>query len=156
MALPNVSFDPTKTVVAQKSYAVFTPSGGAAVNLVGKLANYEQTIDTIKREVPGADMLLRPDRVVGIRHNEMFKFELEDVKSLTGIFGGLSGIKQGTVELFITDPNDAAGKVAIKTNAFACTATLDGGINFQQSEFAKGIISFEAREKITFSVDANV
>lgn len=156
MALPNVTFDSTKTVVAQKSYAVFTPTGGTAINLVGKLVNYDQTLDTIKREIPGADGLLRADRVVGIRHTETFKLETEDVKRLTEIFGALAGIKQGTVALYMTDPKDASGKCSLLTNTFACTATLDGGLAFQNGEFSKATISFEALEKVTFTADANV
>jgi hypothetical protein len=228
MPFPTVSFDPTKTVVPQKSYALFTESpsiavsganvtdiftatahgmangqaviltvttgltgatsgntyyvinanandfqlsttvGGAALNftadgtgfvgkitsLIGKVANYDQTIETVKREVPGADNLLRADRIVAIRQSESFKFELEEVNRLSDLFGGLSGIKQGTVQLWIVDPDDAASKVAIKTNAFACTATLQGGINFTANEFSKATIMFDAREKITFSIDA--
>lgn len=228
MPLPTVSFDPAKTIVPQKSYALFTETplvavaganttdlftatahgyangqaliinvltglsgvttstvyyvistlantfqlsatvGGAAINfttdgtatvgkvtsLIGKVANYDQSIETVKREVPGADNLLRADRIVAIRQTESIKFELEEVTRLPDLFGGLAGIKQGTVQLWIQDPEDAASTVAIKTNAFACTATLDGGINFTANEFSKATIMFEAREKITFTIDA--
>lgn len=51
MPLPNVNFDPTKTIIPTKTYAVWTPTTGPAVNLIGKIANYEQTLETIKREV---------------------------------------------------------------------------------------------------------
>ena len=156
MALPTVAFDSTKTIIPQKSFAVFTPAGGTAVELVGKVANYDQSIDTVKREIPGSDNLLRADRIVAIRQTESFKFEVEEVARLVDVFGGLSGIKQGAVMLYIVDPDDASTKVAIKTNNFACTATLDGGVNFTANEFSKGMIMFEAREKITFSIDATV
>lgn len=156
MPLPTAAFDPTKTVVPQKSIAVFTPTGGTAVNLIGKVANYDQSMEFVRREVPGSDNLLRADRIVPIRQSESFKFELEEVARLVDVFGGLSGAKQGTVELYIVDPDDAAGKVAIKTNAFSCLATLEGGINFSANEFSKGTIMFEAREKITFTIDATV
>lgn len=140
------------------SAALFTADGtgfvGRITPLIGKIANYDQAIETVRREVPGADNLLRADRIVAVRQTESFKFELEEINRLADLFGGLSGIKQGTVQLWIVDPEDAASKVAIKTNAFACTATLEGGINFTANEFSKATIMFEAREKITFSIDA--
>lgn len=155
MALPTVSFAPGATVVATKSYAVFTPTGGGtAVEIVGKVANYEQVIETIKREVPGADKLLRPDRVVAIRQSESFKFEVEELSFLVSLFGGLAGYKTGTVTLFICDPDDEATKVAVKTNAFACTATLDGGVSFASGTISKATITFDATEKVTFTLDA--
>lgn len=158
MALPTIAFTPGKTVVANKSYAVFQPAGSGsppAVELVGKLANYEQSVETIKREVPGDDKILRPDRVVAIRQTEAFKFEVEEMSFLVSLFGGLSGYKVGTVTLFICDPDDAATKVKIKTNAFKCTATLEGGIAFQSGQFSKGTINFEATEKVTFTIDGD-
>lgn len=137
----------------------FTADGtgfvGKITALIGKVANYEQTIDTVKREVPGSDNMLRADRIVAIKQAESFKFELEEVNRLADLFGtSLSGIKQGTVQIWITDPDDASGKVAIKTNAFACTVTLDGGINFTANEFSKATVLFYARERVTFSIDA--
>jgi hypothetical protein len=156
MPLPTVDFNPAKTLVPQKSIAVFTPASNPEnpINLVGKVVNYEPTIETIKREVPGGDNMLRPDRIVPIRKSEVFRFELEDVKLLADVFGGsLAGIKKGTVQFFVTDPDDAAEKCSIITNAFACQATLDGGLSLTAAEFAKATILFEATEDVTFSVD---
>lgn len=151
MALPTTQFDPKKTIVPQKTFAKFTPdgSGTTAVELIGKVANYEQNFETIKREVPGADNLLRPDRIVGIRQTESFKFELEEVARLKDIFGDrLSGVRNGKVQFIIVDPDDEATKVAIQTNEFKCTATLDGGMNLTAGEFAKVTITFEALEPV--------
>jgi hypothetical protein len=159
MPIPTVNFDPDKTIVPQKSYAIFTPAGPGAseVALVGKVANYDPTTDTIKREAPGGDNLLRPDRIVAIRQTEIFKFELEDVARLEEIFGEkLSGIADGKVRLIITDPDDEAGTVALQTNEFACSATLDGGLNFTAGEFAKATIAFEAKEPVTVTFQGEV
>lgn len=149
--LPEIDFDPSKTIVPQKTIAVFAPkgTGTTAINLIGKVANYEQTLDTIKREKPGTDNLLRPDRVVAIRQGEIFKLELEDVALLKDIFGNkLAGIREGTVQLYICDPDDEDSKVALQTNKFKCSATLDGGLNLTAGEFAKATIAFEALEPV--------
>jgi len=161
MPLPTTTLNPDKTIVPTLSYATFTPSGtppGTPVTLVGKMANYEQTLDTVKREAPSAsDKLLRPDRIVPIRQTESFKFELEDVARLSEIFGdSLSGLRNGTVQLIITDPDDAASTASLQTNKFKCSAQLEGGMTLTAGELAKVTITFTALEPVTVKFDAAV
>jgi len=120
------------------------------------MANYEQTLDTVKREAPStSDKLLRPDRIVPIRQTESFKFELEDVARLSEIFGDkLSGLRNGTVQLIITDPDDAASTVSLQTNVFKCSAQLEGGMTLTAGELAKVTITFTALEPITVKFDS--
>ncbi|EIP96875.1 hypothetical protein OpiT1DRAFT_01302 [Opitutaceae bacterium TAV1] len=159
MALPAVNFDPSKTIIPTKTYAVWTPAGGGAtaVPLIGKIANYEQTLDTVKREAPGTDNLLRADRIVAIRQTEILKLELEDVKLLGEVFGDgrFSGLKNGKVKFYITDPDDALNTAAIITNEFACSVTLDGGMGLTANEVTKATLAFEAKEPVEFEVDAS-
>ena len=229
MSLPTVTFDPTLTIVPQKSYArfvidanvksvtgvnttdIFTSTahgfvngqvllvavltgltglttdtfyyviaasadtfqlaataGGTAINftadgtatvtpvvdIVGKVADYAQTLSTVKRQVPDASGILRTDREVVVGQDESFKFEIEEIKWLASFFGSLSGLKSGRVQLWISDPDDAATKVAIKTNLFKCSAKLDSGINFQHSNISKASILFTAFEAVAATFDA--
>jgi len=139
---------------------LFTADGTATItpvaDFVGKTVNYEQAMETVKRKVPDANGVMRTDREVLVGQDESFKFEIEEVKWLDNIFPGrLSGLKKGRVQLYITDPDDAANTVAILTNLFTCTAKLDGGIGFKNSEVAKATIVFEAHEEVTVEHDAS-
>lgn len=229
MSLPDVIFDPTLTIVAQKSYARFladslkksaagatsthlitaaahglsngqivllevltgltgltdstfyyvvtsatdtfqlsATKGGSAIlftadgtanitpvlDLVGKASTYDSKFDDVRREVPDSSGMLRADRIIPIRQAESFKFEIEEVKWLISIFGNLSGFKAGRVQLWITDPDDAASTSAIKTSLFKCIAKLEGGVNFKAGEVSKATIMFEATEKVTATADA--
>ncbi len=155
MAIPTATFDETKTIIPQKSFIEFTPTGGSAVDLVGKLADYNQTLTTLMRKVPAADGLLRPDRNVPIEHEQSIVWEAEDMDKVSTIFGGLQGgLVKGTAELWVVDPDDASTKCAVKSNVFNCTVELDGGINFETAKLSTCKIKFVALEKIVLTPDA--
>lgn len=159
MPIPTTAFDPTKTIIPKKTYLVLTPSGGTAVTLPGKVANYEQSIETTSREVPDADGFLVPDRIAKKKRTQSVKFEVEDVKSIGPAFKGTTiegGLQEGTAELFIVDPDDATGKVALHSNVFKASWQLDGGYNFQHAEVAKATLKIEAMEKMVLTPDATV
>lgn len=161
MALPTVNFDSTKTIIARKSIAAFEAlqadgtTYATAVNLVGKVLNMENPIEDVRREAVDSAGVLRPDRIEISKMSNIFKFELEDVKSVAPIFGGLQGgMVTGRVTLWVVDPKDAATKCAIKSNVFKCVAKLDGGLNLEAFTVAKVNVSFEALEAVTLTIDA--
>lgn len=159
-ALPTTAYDPTKTIIPRKTFLTFTPAAGTAVSLVGKVANYNQTFDTVRREVPNAQGYLQADRIVAKTRTQTVEFETEDVKAIGGIFGGSTtiegGYQKGTVEMFVVDPEDAAGKCALKSNAFNAIWYVDGGLNLTAYEVSKVKIKIEATSTIVLTPDASV
>jgi hypothetical protein len=141
--------------------AIVLGSDGSAkitpiVDMVGKAANYEQSMETVKRKVPDAKGVLRTDREVLTGQEEDFKFEIEELKWLGKIFDGFAGLEQGRVQLIITDPDDETDKAAIITNTFKCSAKVDGGVNFKAGEFSKATIMFSAYEEVTVEYDGDL
>jgi hypothetical protein len=95
---------------------------------------------------PDAKGRLRHVRAVETKANEKWSFTFDSVKTLPAIFGGaLRGRKTGTATLWIPDPDDATGKVALKSeDDFACVVTRDGILTFGNSDFSKAKIKIES------------
>ncbi len=155
MPLPTVNFDPSKTLLPQKTFIKITPEGGTAVSLITNDFTYDPSFESAKREVVGSDGLIRPDRIEPTKHMESFKAVIEDIKSVPAIFGGnsMSGIKRATAEVWITDPQDAAGKACFHIAPFKCLVSTDGSVSMKGTEFSKASIKIEATEKTLWDVD---
>lgn len=69
--------------------------------------------------------------------------------------GRLSGLRNGKVRFYITDPDDAANKAAIVTNEFQCAVTVDGGLGLTANEVTKATLAFEAKQAVTFTMDGS-
>ena len=127
-------------------------------DLVGKNSNYKQTIEKIMREVPDADGILRPDRIVVIKRMQDFEFETEEIAALASAFGQTTDISgnltDGTAQLYVTDPDDAANKVAIMTSQFKASWQLADGYNFAAGAITVAKIVINSREKVTITTDA--
>ena len=146
----------------------FTSDGAGTLRLVTdiplKTCKYEQEIETTEREVPDADGLLAPDRVVMKKRKRTYKVDIEDVKTVATVFGSTTGdisggSTSGNCMLWITDPSDAPSKVAIKVSNVAGTEFLaqwqvDGGQDWNTGDVAKQSITITAREKTIHTVDA--
>lgn len=161
MALPTSPFDTTKSIYAGLSIiSLKIPAGGSAV--IFEARKLEQPIDQTEKsiEMPDSAGVLRKVRTVLTNHQESFSFELVEPKRLLSIFSNsLSGRKTGTCTLYIPDPNDASGKVALTSETdFACTVTRDGAITFGDADFTKATIKIESNKQgaITWTADANV
>ena len=157
--------------VATNTFQLSATLGGVAVNysadgsctlkriadLVGKNSNYKQTTETIKREIPDADGLLRPDRIVAIKRMQNFEFETEEIAALPPAFGGTTDVSgnltTGTAQLYITDPDDAAGTAAIVTQQFNATWMLADGYNFAAGTVTVAKIIIESLEKVILTID---
>jgi len=155
-----VSFQLSTTLGGSPS--LFTADGSCTVqriaDLVGKNSNYKQTIEKIMREVPDADGILRPDRIVVIKRMQDFEFETEEIASLAPAFGQTTDISgnltDGTAQLYITDPDDASNKVALATNQFSASWQLADGYNFAAGATVVAKIVINSREKVTITPDA--
>lgn len=145
----------------------FTADGtgnvGKVCDLVGKVVNYDEAIETVQREIPDTDGLLRADRMEAKSRKQTLKFEVEDIKLASSAFGSSNdisgGFTKGTAELWITDPNDASSKVAIHAlgeddKAFNAAWHTEGGIGFQTKEVSKMTIVINPLEKMVLRVDS--
>lgn len=157
MPLPTVINDPLNTILGQKNYITFTPDGGTAVSFLSEKMTYSVSTETVRREKLDTDGLIRADRIVPTKQKETVKFEATDVKKFATLFGtSLGGFKQGTVEVWCVDPQDTSGKCSLHMASFKCLMTLDGDVGISSTEFSKGSITFEAKEKITMSTDFTI
>lgn len=109
---------------------------------------------------PDAAGVLRTVRTVQTKSVEKFTFGLSEVKRLLEIFGGaLSGRVNGTATIWIPDPDDASGKVSLKSeDDFACVITRDGKLTFGNSDFSKASIRLKSLKTgpIAWTADATV
>jgi hypothetical protein len=160
ITIPTVAFDSTNTIIPRKTYLTLTPTvagvAGTPVSIPGKVAEYGDAIETTTRDVPDADGFLRPDREVPKTRKQTLKFEVEDVKTLGGAFGGATvegGLAKGTAELFVVDPDDAANKLALHSNVFKASWKIDGGMKLNTGELSKVTLLINALEKVTLTPD---
>jgi len=108
---------------------------------------------------PDSTGVLRHARGVRTKSFENFTFGLDEVKRLLEIFAGsMSGRRTGYCTLWIPDPDDATGKVSLKSEAdFACTITRDGKITHGNSDFSKVTIKIESNKigEVTWTRDGD-
>lgn len=159
MPLPTVAHTPANTVYGGRSYLVFTSNAATPVvtEVISKMVDYSGDSELAKRMVPDAKGVMRPDRIVRKSASESFVFETEELTKVTAILGGsLNGFATGTAVVFICDPDDASGKVAVKSESFPCTVSRDGNISFQD-DFSKAKIKVESTKvgDITFTLDGD-
>ncbi len=160
MPLPSSAFDTTKSHFGGNSIIEFTPSGGTKLTFE---SNYlDDDIEQEEKALERADAqgIIREVRTVLTKQKQSWKFELIEPKRLIEIFSNaLSGRRVGVVTLWLPDPNDAAGKVSLKSEVdFAATLTRDGSIKFGGSDFTKAVLKITSNKAgpVTFSIDVTV
>lgn len=162
-----------RDVVAGVSFKLAATKGGAVVDItvdgtVGVFApvsvfevdqlddDPEQQVKQLKR--PDAQGRLRPVRTVESEAAEKWTYNLQELKRVLELFGGkMRGRKDGTATMWIPDPDDATGTVALKSqDDFAVTVSREGKITYGNSDFSKTTIKVESRESddITWTADA--
>lgn len=163
-----------RDIVAGVSFKLATTLNGVAVtftadgtgtvakvvDLVGKSLSYKQTLETIKREIPDADGILRPDREVVIKRMQDFEFETEEMGALPAAFGqtdDVSGnLTGGSAQVYAIDPDDVANKAAIVSNEFLANWKLADGFNLNAGEITKAKIVIGSLEKVILKIDGAV
>lgn len=139
MPAPTVTPIPADTIHAVRCYLRFTPTGESptAIDMLTALVDYEGTNETIKNMAPGADNVLRPNRESQKSSEEAIVVEGGELKKVLSLLGGLNKLRKGSAEVWIYDPDDAAGKVKVKIAAFACSLKRDGNVTFSADDFSK-------------------
>ena len=114
-----------------------------AMSLTSKI---EQTLGDIL--VPDAAGVLRKARTWLKSQVEHFPFDTFEVKRLMDVFGGaMAGRAIGTATLWIPDPDDASGMIALKSEVdFACTVTRSGDGSYGNSDASKTSIDIESNK----------
>lgn len=110
---------------------------------------------------PDAAGINRTVRKVCVAGSEEFTYEVDEAKRLVSeIFqGALSGIRLGTATIWEPDPEDASGKVALKSDTdFPCDITREGDLNFGDSDFTKAMLKISSRKlgDVLWAVDGDV
>lgn len=162
MATPTQNFIPGDTVYGIRSYLRFVPLvngvAGTPVEAVTKMLDNDASNELAKRMRPGADGVLRPDRIVRKSAEESFSFEIEELKKGAAFLGGnrLNGLVKGTFTIWITDPDDLDGKVKLKSEEFAGVITREGNMAFND-DFSKMKlkVTSSADHDIVFAFDGN-
>ena len=160
MLLPSASYDATKTVAGRQSILVITPSGGSALNLLVKLLDFDGSLELGRNSAPGASNgPAFTARVWEKSRTEMLKVETEEIEKINTLLGSLTGLKHGTCTAYIRDPDDAASKVAYKSDDFACSIYRDpASMRFSGDDLTKITLIIESRKDgaITWTADADV
>ena len=129
-ALPITAFDKTKAAFIRKTYAVFTPAGGGgAVTIVGKVSELDTKLTVVPLKQPDIKGVLRTVRNAPSEAEEAYIIsDLEDIDSVISLLGSLTEMKTGTVQFFLVDPSDVAGKVRYLSDDFPCSVMREGSI----------------------------
>lgn len=136
--MPVQAFDATKTVFARKSFAVFTPTGGSATTVVGKIIDADGKTTIVDRKIPDAAGINRADIHFASEAEESVTFvDIEEIDVVLAIMGGLTGMVRGSVQVFVVDPRDAANKVRYFSDAFPCALMRDGAVKMGDGNPAK-------------------
>jgi hypothetical protein len=140
--------------------AVGTSSAGVFQPIVifeSRLLNSKPTQEVKKLQRPDAAGVLRTVRQVRTSSEESFTYEMDEGKRLLEIFSGaLSGFVTATCTLWLPDPADSTGNVALKSETdFTCTVTGDGDTKFGDSDFTKPSIMITSTKAgaITWTAD---
>lgn len=124
-----------------------------AKKLDSEAANEEKPL-----ERPDSTGKLRIVRRIISKQEESFTFEIDEPKRLLKLFSGaLSDLITGTATLWIPDPQDAAGKVALKSEKdFACAITREAALSFGGQEYTSASIKLSSNKQgaITWTADA--
>ncbi len=159
MPIPSCPFDPAESIFAGLSVIQLKIGETTHVFEAAQLDDDpEQEVKNLAR--PDADGVLRDARTVETKANEKWTFGLDEVKRLLDIFNNhLRGRVNCKATLWIPDPDDEAGKVALKSeDDFDCTVTRDGKVTFGNSDFSKATIQIKSRKvgDVTWTKDAMV
>lgn len=132
MPLPTAPFDIAKSIFAGLSVVQIKIAEQTYAFETTKVVHKDgREYGTIVR--PDAKGVQRPVRRFVTKGAEVFSFSVDEAKRLVSdLFGGgLSGLTGATATIWEPDPNDATGKVALKSEVdFPCDVTRDGDLTF--------------------------
>lgn len=142
------------TITAAGSAGVFAPVEVFESNNVKQGGN--ESYEEFKRY--GDDGRPRTKRKIVSESVDKITWEVDEAKRLLSVFNGrMNGLAVAKgVTLWVRDPNDATGKVALRSSTFAANITRQGEITLEK----KVVVTLEAEStedaSITFTKDVSV
>ena len=111
-AIPAAALEIANTMFASRGVLSYTPAGAQQpIVFLCDLVDYDGTAEISELKFPGEDGVLRPLRRDLSEASESLALKCYDLeKVMTALGGSLNGLTDGTAELWIRDPKDAAGK----------------------------------------------
>jgi hypothetical protein len=159
MPLPSAPFDPAKSIFAGLSIVVIK-IGATEHVFESKMLKHKLDQELKHIERPDAKGILRRVRTVIVKQFESWQFEIDEAKRVIDLFdGALAGRVDAKCTIWTPDPDDATGKVALKSEEeFDVSFTREGDLDFGNSEFTKVTINIDSNEQhaIEFEVDADI
>jgi hypothetical protein len=154
LQIPTTPFDPAATIIARKSFVTFTPADaqGEVLNIVCQKIEIDASVDYVENAVPTGKYIMTNRKVPKTLNFEV-KAELTDVKTVIEYFGALPFSGRGTAEVFVCDPDDATGVVAVHLKPFPCEFSSDGSLTFEGENFTKINIIIEALAEVEVLID---
>ena len=142
------------TITVESSAGVFAPVEVFESNNVKQGGN--ESYEEFKRY--GDDGRPRTKRKIVSESVDKITWEVDEAKRLLSVFNGrMNGLAVAKgVTLWVRDPNDATGTVALRSSTFAANITRQGEINLEK----KVVVTLEAESTedapITFTKDVSV
>lgn len=154
------------------TFKISATSGGAALTPGTSSAGSFQPVQIIESRLlkhgddaeykeiqrPDSSGILRTVRKVKTKGGETWKFEMDEAKRIVDVFSGaLAGFVTATATLWLPDPQDASGYVALKSETdFTCTIGRDGELGFGDSDFTKATLMLTSTKQgpVLFTADA--
>jgi hypothetical protein len=148
--------------VDANTFKVSATNGGGAISVGTSSAGVFQPVHVLEAESLNSKMdqqlgnIMAPDATGVLRkvrewlksQAESFPFDILEVKRLPDIFdGGLAGRKVGTATIWVPDPDDASGVIALKSETdFPCTVIREGDLPFGKAEASKTSINISSNK----------
>jgi hypothetical protein len=133
MAFPSVSFSPSDVVIGHTNILQLISTGGSptTTNLIGKVLDYDGSNQVLRVKFPDANGIKRTRKKRRVESVESFLFETKEFKKIVTLLAGkMTDVVDFTsAQFWIKDFDDAAGNVAIKTDAFPCSVQRENGKN---------------------------
>lgn len=132
MALPSIAFSPSDVVIGHTSILqLIHPTGPTTTNIKVKVVDYDGENELLRVSFPDADGVKRTRKIRRVGSKEMLKIETREWKKIVTLFAGklTAAVEFTSAQLWVRDQDDASGKVALKTDAFACSAYRENGAN---------------------------
>ncbi len=129
MPLPAATYTKTNTVVGNQCILEITPPGEAPVAILFLSNNLTErpNLAIARHDAPGANNGPAFTARTWVQsRGEAFALRTTEVKKVLTLLGGMTGHRTGdTAKFYIRDQTDAAGKVALLSDAFPCSIYRD-------------------------------
>lgn len=153
---PTVPAVPADTLRGHKCILAILPEGGSQMNFRGRIGSIPAPqITKVDRKVPDDNGILIKDRSDVTEITRTVRITTDELLADNFITLFNAGSTSGTARLWILDKNDEAGTVALMSNEFDTTVTVEGDIAADPESFAEAEIVCEVLGDFTLDNKAD-